>query len=553
MSVNKIEETLKQTLADAVIKAGLKPEMDIAKIVIEIPKDTKNGDYSTNIAMQLTRELRQNPRLIATTIIDHLDLENGNIERVEIAGPGFINFFMKGDALTSVIAEVLEEQDHYGHSDFGKGEKFDIEFVSANPTGDLHLGHARGAALGDSICRIMSAAGFDVTREYYINDAGKQIDNLAYSLIARYHQAYGVEMEMPEDGYYGKDVIKIAEGIKEEIGDRYLNDDSEEAYQYFRAIGVEKELDKLKQVLHDFRVHFDVWFSETTLYRENRIEPTLQRLKDAGYTYEQDQALWLKTTVFGDDKDRVLIKSDGSYTYLTPDISYHLNKLDRGYDKLVDLLGADHHGYIARMKAAIQALGYNAEQLDIDIIQMVRLVRDGVEVKMSKRTGNAVTIRDLMDDIGVDATRYFFASKAGSSMFDFDLDLAASQSNDNPVYYAQYAHARMCSIGQLAKKANMCLADHFERVTSPKEIELLKHINEFRNVVIDGAVNRAPHKIATYIQRLATLFHSFYNECKVVDENDFDLSCQRLALVEATKITLKNALDLIGVSAPEKM
>lgn len=553
MSINKIEETLKNALATAVVKSGLKSEQDAKKIVIEIPKDTKNGDYSSNIAMQLTRELHQNPRQIATSLIDNLDLEKANIDRVEIAGPGFINLFMKGDALTSVIGEVLEEGSHYGRSEYGQHERYNVEFVSANPTGDLHLGHARGAALGDCICRIMSAAGYDVTREYYINDAGNQINNLAYSLIARYHQAFGIEKEMPEDGYYGKDVIAIANGIKEEIGDRYLNDDSQEAYQYFRKTGVEKELEKLRNVLEDFGVHFDVWFSETSLYEQNCIEPTLQKLKDGGYTYESEGALWLKTTEFGDDKDRVLIKSDGSYTYLTPDISYHLNKLNRGYHKLVDLLGADHHGYIARMKAAIQALGYNADQLDIDIIQMVRLVRDGVEVKMSKRTGNAVTIRDLMEDIGVDATRYFFASKAGSSMFDFDLDLAASKTNDNPVYYAQYAHARMCSIEEMAKKAGIENANHYELITHPKEIELLKHINEFRNVVIESAVQRAPHKIATYIQRLATLFHSFYNECKVVDVNNVGLSSQRLALVAATKITLKNALNLIGVSAPEKM
>ena len=468
MSVNKIEETLKQTLAAAIVKAGLVPDMNADKILIEIPKDTKNGDYSSNIAMQLTRELHRNPRQIAAEIVACLDLASGAIEHVEIAGPGFINLFMQDDALTAVITEVLAEQEYYGHSEYGQHEKYNVEFVSANPTGDLHLGHARGAALGDSICRVMQAAGYDVTREYYINDAGKQIDNLALSLMARYHQAFGVEMALPEDGYYGQDVIKIAAEIKEKIGDRYLHDQSEEAYQYFRAMGVEKELNKLKQVLEDFRVHFDVWFSESSLYRENRIEPTLQRLKDGGYTYEQDQALWLRTTKFGDDKDRVLIKSDGSYTYLTPDISYHLNKLDRGYDHLVDLLGADHHGYIARMKAAIQALGYDAGKLAIDIIQMVRLVRNGEEVKMSKRTGNAVTIRDLIEDIGVDATRYFFASKAGSSMFDFDLDLAGSQSNDNPVYYAQYAHARMCSIKEMAKKAGMTYADHYERITHPK-------------------------------------------------------------------------------------
>lgn len=553
MAINQIEQMIKEALSKAITTSGLKDEMNPTNIIIEIPKDTKNGDYSTNVAMQLTRELKANPRMIATKIVEAMDLEAASIEKIDIAGPGFINLFMKDDALTSVIQEVLEKKDQYGHSNYGNHEKYDVEFVSANPTGDLHLGHARCASLGDSICRIMRAAGYDVTAEYYINDAGMQITNLAYSLQARYHQAFGIEKELPEDGYYGKDVIDIANSIKEEIGDRYLNDDSEEAYLYFRKVGVEKELDKLREVLEDFGVHHEVWFSETSLYDDNLVEPTLNKLKEKGFTYEQDGALWLRTTDFGDDKDRVLIKANGQYTYLTPDIAYHLNKLNRGFDKLVDLLGADHHGYIMRMKAAIQALGYNADQLDIDIVQMVRLVKDGQEVKMSKRTGNAVTIRDLMEDIGKDATRYFFASKAGSSMFDFDLDLAASRSNDNPVFYAQYAHARMCSILGKASENNIQMADHFDRINHPKEIELLKYINEFKNVVVDSAKSRAPHKIATYTQKLATLFHSFYNECKVIDVEDVALSAQRLSLVEATRITLKNALYLIGVSAPEKM
>ncbi len=553
MSVNKIEEALKLSLAQAVEKAGLVDHQDPQTIVIEIPKNTQNGDYSSNIAMQLTRQLRRNPREIANAIVEAIDLNQANIDRVEIAGPGFINCFMKSDALTSVIGEVLKEKEHYGHTTQAKPVRYNVEFVSANPTGDLHLGHARGASLGDSICRIMRAAGYEVTSEYYINDAGKQIDNLALSLIARYHQAFGVEKAMPEDGYYGKDVIGIADKIKEEIGDRYLNDDSKEAYQYFRKVGVDHELEKLKGVLKDFGVSFDVWFSETSLYESGEVAKRVEELKAKGLTYEKDGALWFKTTAFGDDKDRVLVKSDGSYTYLTPDISYHLNKLSRGYDYLVDLLGADHHGYIARLKASIQAFGYQPDQLEVDIMQMVRLVRDGQEVKMSKRTGNAVTIRDLMEEIGVDATRYFFASKAGSSMFDFDLDLATSKTNDNPVYYAQYAHARMCSIEEMAQKAGMQLADHYEDLGHPKEIELLKHINEFRNTVIDAAKLRAPHKIATYIQRLAALFHSFYNECKVVDPANLTLSQERLALVEASRITLANALNLIGVSAPRKM
>ena len=553
MAVNKIELSLKEVLKQAIIKNEYVEDYNLEQIVIEIPKDKAHGDYSSNIAMQLTKLLRRNPREIAQGIIDSIDFNAGNIEKVEIAGPGFINFFLKKDAMTSIISEVIFEQDHYGHSDFGKGVKYNVEFVSANPTGDLHLGHAKGAAVGDSICRIMEAAGYNVTREYYINDAGNQITNLALSLYARYLQALGKEAELPEDGYHGKDIIDIANKIKEEYGHKYVDCTQEEAISYFRSIGTEHELEKIKDILNEFRVHFNVWFSETSLYEGNKVIPTIERLKEKGYTYESEGALWFRTTDFGDDKDRVLIKTDGSYTYLTPDIAYHLNKLDRGYEYLVDLLGADHHGYIARMKAAIQALGYNADQLNIDIMQMVRMVENGEVVKMSKRTGNAVTIKDLIEDIGVDAVRYFFVSKAANSPFDFDLGLAKSKSNENPVYYAQYAHARMCSIETQAVNANIEAADHYELLTHEKEIELVKHINEFRNEVAESAKARTPHKIANYIQKLAQLFHSFYNECYVIDENNRELSSQRLALVVASKMTLKNALNLIGVSAPEKM
>lgn len=503
--------------------------------------------------MQLTRLLRKNPRMIAEQLIEAIDKEEANIDSIEIAGPGFINMFMKKDALTSIIKEVLAEKDDYGKSDAGKGIKYNVEFVSANPTGDLHLGHAKGAAVGDSICRIMSAAGYDVTREYYINDAGNQIYNLALSLYARYREAFGLDFELPEDGYHGQDIKDIAVKIKEEVGDKYLNADHDEMIAFFRKEGTKFELQKIKDILAEFRVHHDVWFSETSLYEENKVVPTIEKLKEKGFTYEQDGALWFKSTEFGDDKDRVLIKSDGSYTYLTPDIAYHLNKLDRGYEYLVDLLGADHHGYINRMKAAIQALGYNSDQLNIDILQMVRMMENGEVVKMSKRTGNAITIKDLIDDIGVDATRYFFAAKAANTPYDFDLTLAKSKSNDNPVYYAQYAHARMCSILRQAKENDITIADHFELLVNDKEMALLKHINEFRNEIADSAKSRSPHKIANYIQRLAQLFHSFYNDCYVIDKEHIELSMQRLALVEATRITLKNALNLIGVEAPEKM
>ncbi|MCD7894566.1 MAG: arginine--tRNA ligase [Erysipelotrichaceae bacterium] len=553
MAVNKIEYALKKVLKEAIIDLGFVEDYDIDKIVIEIPKDKSHGDYSSNIAMQLTKILRKNPREIASQIVDKVNKDEGNIDHIEIAGPGFINLFLRKDAMTSIISEVLKEKDNFGKSDFGKGIKYNIEFVSANPTGDLHLGHARGAAVGDSICRIMKAAGYDVTKEYYINDAGNQITNLALSLYARYLQLFDIDKQLPEDGYYGQDIIDIAKNIKDEFGDKYVHMEESDAIAYFRKIGTEHELQKIKDILKEFGVVHDVWFSETSLYENNKIEPTIQTLKDEGYTYEKDGALWFKSTEFGDDKDRVLIKTDGSYTYLTPDIAYHLNKLDRGYEYLVDLLGADHHGYINRMKAAIQALGYNADQLNIDIIQMVRMMEDGEVVKMSKRTGNAVTIKDLIDEIGVDATRYFFVSKAASSPFDFDLGLAKSKSNDNPVYYAQYAHARMCSIERQAQKVGIDVADSFELLVHPKEIELTKHINEFTNEVIEAAKQRAPHKIANYIQKLAQLFHSFYNDCYVIDENNKVLSAQRLALVKASQITLKNALNLIGVSAPEKM
>ncbi len=553
MAVNKIEVSLKEVLRKAIIDLEYVEDYALEQIVIEIPKDKAHGDYSSNLAMQLTKILKRNPREIAQGIVEAINKEAGNIDHIEIAGPGFINLFLKKDAMTSIIKEVLEEKDDYGKSDFGQGIKYNVEYVSANPTGDLHLGHAKGAAVGDSICRIMSAAGYDVTREYYINDAGNQITNLALSLYARYLQLFGIEKELPEDGYHGKDIIEIAKNIKEELGDQFINVDEQEAITYFRKIGTEHELQKIKDILKEYRVLHDVWFSETSLYNENKVEPTIQKLKDRGYTYEADGALWFKSTEFGDDKDRVLIKTDGSYTYLTPDIAYHLNKLDRGYEYLVDLLGADHHGYIARMKAAIQALGYNSDQLNIDIMQMVRMVENGEVVKMSKRTGNAVTIKDLIEDIGVDAARYFFVSKAASSPFDFDLGLAKSKSNENPVYYAQYAHARMCSILNQAKNVDIDIANHYELITHEKEIELVKHINEFRNEIVESAKIRAPHKIANYIQRLAQLFHSFYNDCYVIDENNKELSSQRLALVVASQITLKNALNLIGVSAPEKM
>lgn len=545
--MNQIESNLKSALQAAIKKSF---DLDVTDILIERPKDLNHGDYATNAAMKICKLAKMKPVDVAHILATNIDKAAANIEKIEIAGPGFMNFFISSNTLTEVIAKVLAEKDNYGKSDAGKGLKINVEYVSANPTGDLHPGHARGAAMGDSITRLMKMAGYDVTREYYINDAGNQIHNMALSLQARYLQACGKDVQVPEDGYHGPDLITIANELYAKEKDKYV-EDTPENYEFFRQYGLNKELDKLKADLKAFNVEFDVWTSEKSLYERGLVEKSLETLKANGYTYEAEGALWLKTTMFNDDKDRVLVKSDGSYTYLTPDIAYHLNKLDRGYDKLIDLLGADHHSYITRLKAAIQALGYEADKLDVDIIQMARMIKNGEEFKLSKRSGKAVSLRDLLDEAGSDAVRYFFASRAADTQMDFDLDMATKQSNENPVYYAQYAHARMCSI--LRQADNIELADHYELIKHEKELTLLKQINEFTNVVADCAASRMPHKMCNYIQKLASDFHSFYNECKVIDSNAPELSAQRLALVAACRITLNNALNSIGVSAPEKM
>lgn len=481
MSTNNIEQTLKLGILEALKQASFDVEVDVSDINIETPRETAFGDYSTNIAMQLTKKLRMNPRVIATSIIENFDKDKYDIEKIEIAGPGFINFFVKTESLASIISEILAKKDSYGQNNSGNGIKFNVEFVSANPTGDLHIGHARQASLGDSICRILEACGYDVTREYYVNDAGNQIHNLALSLIARYHQAFNIDKPLPEDGYYGSDIIDIANEIKGKFGDKFLNDDSDETYEFFRNYGRDAELEKLKRDLEYFRVKFDVWSSEQAIRNKGSIEKVIEELDKKGYLYQSEDATWFKSTLFGDDKDRVIIKSDGSYTYITPDIAYHKDKLNRGYDYLVDLLGADHHGYINRMKAAIMALGYNADKLSIDIVQMVRAIKDGEEFKMSKRSGKALTLRDLCDEAGVDAIRYFFVARSSTSHLDFDIDLATKQSNENPVYYVQYAHARMCSIKKLASQAGIEIKDDLKlnMLTQSSENELLKHLHDF--------------------------------------------------------------------------
>lgn len=550
---NAIETKLINTIKDALVKAFPDLDVNTVNVMIEIPTVQKFGDYSSNVAMQLTRILRQNPRNLANLIIENLDYEAGNIERVEIAGSGFINFFLKKGSLGTIIQNILTLDKEFGKSKHGEGKSYDVEFVSANPTGDLHLGHARQAALGDSICRLLEAVGYDVEREYYINDAGNQIHNLALSLKARYNQLFNPNYEMPEDGYHGPDVINIAKGLKEEVNDKYVGKEDDETYTFFRTYGVKKELEKLQKDLLDFRVKFTMWSSETEIRKQGFVEKAVETLKEKGYLYENEGATWFRTTDFGDDKDRVIVKTDGSYTYLTPDIAYHIQKLSRGYDFLVDLLGADHHGYIARMKAAIQALGHEANKLEIELVQMVRLIKDGQEMKMSKRTGNAVTIRELCEEVGTDAVRYYFVARSASSHLDFDLDLASSTSSENPVYYSQYAHARTCQILELAKKNNLVSDASCSHLEHQKEIDLMKFLATFPDVVLDAALSFTPSKVTNYTQKLAQLFHAFYNECKVIDLSNIEVSQQRLALVEASRITMRNALDLVGVNAPNKM
>jgi arginyl-tRNA synthetase len=544
--MNPIERYLKEKIAQA-IKRAFDLELDLNDVIIENPKVKEHGDYSTNVAMRLSKQLSKNPRELAEKIVDVLD--QSEFDQVELAGAGFINFKLKASLVSSVLDLILKEKEKYGYAKEIKDQKINIEYVSANPTGDLHPGHARGAAIGDSLSRIMKAAGYQVTREYYLNDAGNQINNMAKSLQARYLQRCGQSVEVPEEGYHGKDLIEIAEDIYKNVQDKYALVDPSQSLAMFKELGLTYETEKLKEDLSLFGCEFDVWSSEQALYDQGLVQKSLQRLIDLGHTYEHEGALFLRSTEYGDDKDRVLRKSDGSYTYLTPDIAYHLDKKQRGFDVLINLWGADHHGYIPRIKAAFEALSFNPNDLHVDVIQMARMIKNGVEFKLSKRTGKAVALKDLIEEAGVDAVRYYFVSKAGDTHMDLDLDMASSQSADNPVYYAQYAHARVSSI---LRQADVEADHHFDLLVHEKEKELMMMLADFGKWIENASSLRQPHLMCLYIHKLASAFHSFYNECSVLHEEDA-LKKQRLALVLAVKITLSNALNLIGVSAPEKM
>ena len=541
-----IELHLKKLIANAFANLGV--EMSEDNIVIERSKEKAHGDYATNAAMQMARVLKKNPREIAQNIVNNIN--DASIEKIEIAGPGFINFFIRQESLNSIVELIINKGEHFGDSTHGNNTRINVEFVSANPTGDLHLGHARGAAIGDCICRLYKKVGYEVCREYYVNDAGNQINNLAKSIRARYHQILenNPNYPFPEDGYHGEDIFNITKTIIEEVGDKYL-DDSEQGFEFFKKRGTELELRKLEKDLEMFRVTFDVFSSELQIRKDGGVERVLDVCKD--YIYEQDGATYLKTSAFSDDKDRVIIKSDGSFTYLLPDIAYHVNKLERGFDLCIDCLGADHHGYIERMKSSLQMFNYSRESLEIELIQMVRLFKDGAEYKMSKRTGNAVSMKELCEETSVDSVRYYFVSRAASSHLDYDIDSASKMEASNPVYYAQYAHARLCAIMEQGKDIPLDVTG--ANLTEEKEKALLKVLSDYPREVLNAALNRAPYKMTTYIQKLASSINEFYTVCRVIDRTNIEVSSSRIALCKASAIVLKNALELIGVTAPNRM
>ena len=478
---------LKLVIKELIEKAldTLNVSYDENTVSIEIPKIREQGDFSSNIAMKLSRELKDNPRNIAEKLVEILK-NNQELAKVDIAGPGFINFYLDNEYIFSGINNVIEEDSKYGSSNIGNNKKVNIEFVSANPTGILHLGTARGASYGANLANIMSFAGFDVTKEYYINDAGNQINNLGLSLYARYKGVCGLDEDMPEDGYYGNEIIDIAK----ELFDKYGKEKLEEDLEFFKVYATNYLLEIIKSDLSGFGVDFDVWTSEKAIRAKGRIEESLKILDEKGLTFIEEDAKWLKTTVYGDDKDRVLVKSDGSYTYLVPDIAYHLDKLNRGFDKLIDILGADHHGYIARLKAAVTMLGGDSNKLEVPLVQMVRAMKDGKEYKLSKRTGKTITMADLATDVGVDALRYFFVSRSLDTQMDFDIDLATKQTNENPVYYIQYAHARICSILNNMNVENVEYNYKFETLNTEDAYNVLKKIYEFKDVVAKAALKK---------------------------------------------------------------
>lgn len=558
--VNATENLLKKMLQDATnaaIAAGELPQAEIAEFIVEKPSNKANGDFSSNIAMACAKSFRKAPRAIAQSIADHLDLSGTVFERMEIAGPGFLNFFLSGEYYSSILRDIFACGDDYGRSDYGNGKKIIVEFVSANPTGPMHIGNARGGAIGDCLAGVLDRAGYNVWREFYVNDAGNQIEKFATSLEVRYLQHFKDDIEMPEDAYHGADITEHAENFIKEYGDKYVESPSEERRKALVEFALPKNIQGLERDLKRYRITYDNWFKESSLHKDGSVDKVISALKEKGVTYEQDGALWFKASEFGNDKDIVLIRANGLPTYIVPDIAYHYNKLvTRGFDKAVDVLGADHHGYVPRMKAALTALGLDAGRLDVVIMQMVRLVRDGETIKLSKRSGKAITLNTLIDEIPLDAARFFFNLREPNSHFDFDLELAAKKSNENPVYYVQYAHARICSIIKKAQEMGVELRtptdEELLMLNSSEERELISHLSMLTNEIVAAAKAYDPAKITHYVTQLATLFHKFYNAQRVMCDDE-GLMQARLYLCTAVKNTISNILNMLKITAPQVM
>ena len=558
--VKETESKLYNAIVNAVNTAtdkGDLPEAQMPKFIIEKPADKKNGDFSSNIAMAGARAYHQAPRAIAEAIVKNFSFDDGYIDRCEIAGPGFINFYLSDKYYSEILKDVVESGDSYGRSDYGEGKRILVEFVSANPTGPMHIGNARGGAIGDCLASVLDAAGYDVQREFYINDAGNQIEKFATSLEVRYLQECGRDIELPEDAYHGADITAHARNFFAQVGDKYADCDSQERRDALVAYALPKNIEGLEADLGKYRIKYDKWFKESTLHNDGSVKAIIDALKEKGVTYELDGALWFKASEFGNDKDIVLIRANGIPTYIVPDIAYHYNKLvTRGYDKAIDVLGADHHGYIPRMKAALTALGIDANRLDIVIMQMVRLVSNGETIKLSKRSGKAITLNTLLEEVPIDAARFFFNLREPNSHFDFDLELAAKQSSENPVYYVQYAHARICSIIKKAKEEGIDISNVddsvLNRLCTDEERELISHLAGLTDEIINAAKIYDPAKITHYVIELATLFHKFYNAHRVVTD-DRELTQARLYLCTAVKNTIKNILVMLKVDVPESM
>lgn len=545
-----LSAAIEQAAKDA-IAAGVFPEGELPKIVLEVPPQKEFGDFATNFAMQSARVFHKNPRQIAEELAKRI--AGDWLDHTQIAGPGFLNFYLKDNVLYDSFQKILEAGDAFGQLPAKDAPKIQVEYVSANPTGPLHVGHGRGAAAGSALVNLLRAAGYPVESEYYINDAGNQMNNLARSVNARYLELLGREVEFPEDGYHGQDIVDTAKRILDKEGDKYLDMDEEERLKIFQDLAYVEKLAALKEDLAAFQVTFDKWFSERTLHPE-AVKAAVKILQDNGNIYEQDGALWLKSTAYGDDKDRVVIRDNGVPTYLAADIAYHHNKYERGFDRLINIWGADHHGYVCRVKAAMEALGHDPKKLTVLLLQMVALYRGGELVKMSKRTGQSVTLNELMEEVGTDAARYFFLMRSLDSQLDFDLDLAKKKSNDNPVYYIQYAHARICSIFRQAEETKLTLGEKPELslLKDPSEIDLIKKIEEYPEEVEKAAADYAPQRIARYSYDLASLFHSFYNKCRIMGVEP-KLAEARLALVTVTAHVIRHSLGILGVSAPDHM